>query len=166
MYWFWYFSFLALVFLIVFGVMIALITINICDNKKEEREKRESREKEEREKRENRENLKTWLKRKNEAKIKNLIVENTGTIVEAYLQNKEFKRFLNLSETKYVIKDYYQIDDIDKTIRRVKVLVLLEDEEVVRAAYTKWLILNCEKEQKKFDEKVDKKVEIAAKEEK
>ena len=155
MYWFWYFSFLALVFLIVFGVMIALITINICDNKKEEREKRE-----------NRENLKTWLKRKNEAKIKNLIVENTGTIVEAYLQNKEFKRFLNLSETKYVIKDYYQIDDIDKTIRRVKVLVLLEDEEVVRAAYTKWLILNCEKEQKKFDEKVDKKVEIAVKEEK
>ena len=156
MYWFWYFSFLALVFLIVFGVMIALITINICDNKKEEREKRESRE-----------NFKTWLKRKNEAEIKNLIVENTGTIVEAYLQNnKEFKRFLNLSETKYVIKDYYQIDNIDKTIRRVKVLVLLEDEEVVRAAYTKWLILNCEKEQKKFDEKVDKKVEIAVREEK
>ena len=156
MYWFWYFSFLALVFLIVFGVMVALITINICDNKKEEREKRESRE-----------NFKTWLKRKNEAEIKNLIVENTGTIVEAYLQNnKEFKRFLNLSETKYVIKDYYQIDNIDKTIRRVKVLVLLEDEEVVRAAYTKWLILNCEKEQKKFDEKVDKKVEIAVREEK
>lgn len=156
MYWFWYFSFLVLVFLIVFGVMVALITISICDSKKEDKQKKEFGE-----------NFKLWLKRKNEVKIKNLIVENTGTIVEPYLQNsKEFREFLNRSETKYIIRDYYQVDDVDRTIRKTKILVLLEDEEVVKTAYTKWLLLNAEKEKKVFDEKVDKKVEIAIKEEK
>lgn len=115
----------------------------------------------ERKKEKERAGFKEWLEKANKAEKHNAIVEAKGTIPDPWiLYNENFKKFLDLSKTKYEIDYRYVINNFEKTLEKEQVIIILEDYEVVVAAFDKWLNLKAEKEMEEFQKKVDRKLQF------
>jgi len=140
-------GFYILIFSIVVGLLIGLIML--CA--KQERQEKEKE----------RAGFKEWLEKVNKAEKHNAIVEAKGTIADPWIQyNENFKKFLDLSKTKYEIDYRYAINNFGKTLEKEQVIIILEDYEVVVAAFGKWLNLKVEKELEEFQKKVDRKLQF------
>ena len=150
-------GFYILVFSIVVGLLVGLIATYVKQEKQERERAKERKRKREKE----RAGFKEWLEKANKAEKHNAIVEAKGTIPDPWiLYNENFKKFLDLSKTKYEIDYRYVINNFEKTLEKEQVIIILEDYEVVVAAFDKWLNLKAEKEMEEFQKKVDRKLQF------